>query len=154
MRIIFHDIGTDLMTLFAVEMYLNINQNIEFEKIKRLTLVNQHKSMYPPGTIIYLGVDCCQNHVFMMGRKKEKQVVCKALRGLNRILKFNDKIIFFDLSSYRNIYLRLATLLNYINIPLNFIQRILFYGIQKQFDKLSKDIKKFQNKVKKNRRKK
>jgi hypothetical protein len=147
MKIIFHDTGTDLMTLFATQLYLNIEQDIKFEKIKKLTLANQHKTMDPTGTINYLGVDCYKNHVFIMGRKKEKQIVCKALRGLSRILKFDSKINFFDLGSYQNIYLKLATLLKFINIPSNFIQRIIFYGIQKEFNELNRDIKKFKNKL-------
>lgn len=148
MKIIFHDISTDLMTLFAVQLYLNLKKEPKFKKIKRLALVKQGKCRYPVGTIVYLGKDYLNNSVFIMARKKEQQIVCKALRGLNRVLKFNNKFIFYDLNPYRNLYLQLAAVLKCIHILPGFVQQISFYGIRKEFNKLTRDLEKFHNKIK------
>ncbi len=109
--------------------------------------------------LIYSGKDQQENRVFLLGRKKEKRIVCQALMGFTRIFSSREKMVFFDLSNYNNFYLKLATYIYKLN-KLIFIKNksgdiqkkiynwLVFKGIEKEYPRLLHDIRKFSNKLK------
>lgn len=144
MKIIFHNLETDLFTYLVAKVYINYSKNrdINIKKIieKKPTLKQ------PTGTLIYIGNDSLENKVYILGRKRKEKIVCQALMGFSRAFNSSEKFCFFDLSNYNNMSLKLALFLSHFN--LKHLNQIYYYGINKEYNRILNDIKNFYRKIK------
>ena len=158
MRIIFHDCNYDIYTDFCVHYYLNYKNNSYTKKeIYEYIKTNQRnisKLSIAPGNLIYMGKDKLNNKIYILNRRKYKNIVCQALKGLIDIFnpdKINSdkKVTFFNLGYYRNIYLSGIHIIKLLNSPEIFTNKIYLMGILKIKNQFKNDLIELHENVKK-----
>ena len=148
MKIIFHDSCFDLYTLFGAEMYLEYGSNSTFSRILNLSLNKISKISASPGKLIYINNDKYNNKVYILNRQKKKKIVCQAIMGLNRVFQIEEKVILYNLSNNRNIYLYISNLIRKIGLSKLLVNKLTFKGINQEYENILSEIKKFDKKIK------
>lgn len=143
MRIVFHSRSIDMLAYVTAQVYLNYRQDLKLTEVS----FDYWEIPQQLGTLFFLGTDSFNNKVYLMGRGKEKKIVCKALMGFNRIFSSSGKMIFYDLSPYENGYLRLALFFNRLKLE-GLARKISLHVVKGEFKQILEDIGEFYERVK------
>jgi len=146
MRIVFHSREIDLFAQITARMYLQYCNNKTFNNLSNNINGNNQYNFQSSGKLYHVGTDKFNNQVYLMGRGREKRVVCQALMGFSRIFSLKEGIFFYDLSPYDNRWLYLASLFCRLDR-----KRLTGYftrlGVRPNYNRILSDLERFYNKI-------
>jgi hypothetical protein len=149
--IIFHCKKINTFSYFTILLFLNKYHKKNEEEINKENLYKEaytkYKNIdYSAGRLILQGK--LLNHpVYLLERKKYKDIVLKALSGYYGIFfEKRKKLFYFNLSSYSNRYFHLADIFYKFGFS-KLAEKIFFQGIDLIDNNLEKDLQSFLNKL-------